>query len=532
MRSPRRRDPELGAATLEHLAVSVFAVVLTASVVTAVPAVAGAVSDAASFLVCRVVSTVTGQGCQAPAGEDGEAAPPGPPPDDGRADGGGDGGDLQDQANQDQDDPDRRQGLPARPEPLRADPRQRPLEPSDPPPVGTDPRQVAAWWAALTPAQRDAIIHADPDRIGTLDGLPASVKHEANMIVLNRELDRTEREIARLQREIGELGDEDQRDRVQRQLDDANRYHDMLAAVQEQVHAAPNRTLLLLDTTGEGRAAVGIGPVDDAEHVAVLVPGLNTRVTSGLSGLVSNAQRLHTTANRLTGEVAGDAEVATIAWLGYETPTLSTVAFPDHAETGAVHLDSTLEGLQAARDAAPLSPGGDVGEPLHLTLIGHSYGSLTTGLTLQEATPVDDAIFLGSPGVGAGHVSELQVPDGHVFVGEARRDAVADFNHFGIDPSSDRFGAREFGTRETVDPRTSQPLRESTGHSEYFHMGSSSIQSQAYVMLGREDLTIPGESNGVGDFLSRGRQATRDAVDGIGGILDGIWNGIDKVNPL
>jgi hypothetical protein len=484
------------------------------------------VSDAASFLVCRVVSTVTGQGCQAPAGEDGEAAPPGPPPEGGHTDG----GDLRDQAVQ--DDPGRRQGRPARPEPVRADPRQRPLEPSDPPPVRADPRQVAAWWAALAPAQQDAIIHADPDRIGMLDGLPASVKHEANMIVLNRELDRTEREITRLQRELDEAGDEDRRDQVRRRLEDADRHRDMLAAVEEQVNAAPNRTLLLLDTTGEGRAAVGIGPVDDAEHVALLVPGLNTKVTSGLSGLVSNAQRLHTTANRLTAEVAGDAQVATIAWLGYETPTLSTVAFPDHAEAGAVHLDATLEGLEAARQAVPAAPGGNGREPLHLTLIGHSYGSLTTGLTLQEATPVDDAIFLGSPGVGAGHVSELRVPDGHVFVGEARRDAVADFNHFGIDPSSGRFGAREFGTRETIDPRTSELLRESTGHSEYFHMGSSSIQSQAYVMLGREDLIIPGESNGVGDLLGRGRQATRDAVDGIGGVLEDIWNGIDRVNPL
>jgi uncharacterized protein YukE len=355
------------------------------------------------------------------------------------------------------------------------------------PEVGTDPYAAAEWWATLTPEQQQALIQAEPDRIGALDGLPASVRHEANMLVLNRELAETSAELPHLEGE---------------ELAEATRRLEMLEAVQAQVTASPDRTLLLLDTSGEGRAAIGIGDVDTAEHVAVVVPGFDTEVGEDLDNIVANAQRLQDTAVELSPTVANNEDVATIAWLGYEPPlappdaSVADTAFDGRAQAGAGYLDPTLNGLQAARDAAQAN---GTAPDLHLTLVGHSYGSLTSGITLQGDTPVDDAVFIGSPGVDSYTAGALNVPEGHVFVGEAEGDYVADLNHFARDPGYEQFGARRFETGEVVDPTTGEALQESTGHSQYFHTGTSSLQNEAYITLGRDDLIIPSESREIGD---------------------------------
>ena len=134
-----------------------------------------------------------------------------------------------------------------------------------------------------------------------------------------------------------------------------------------------------------------------------------------------------------------------------------------------------------------------------------SYGSLTGGLAVQTPTGVDDLVLVGSPGVGTDHASGLQVPAGHVFVGEARDDPVADLAYFGTDPSSPEFGAVGFQTDGGTDPATGAALTASVGHSQYFEIGSESLRNLALITLGHpEQLTI-GDSIGVGDLLVTGR---------------------------
>jgi hypothetical protein len=65
------------------------------------------------------------------------------------------------------------------------------------------------------------------------------------------------------------------------------------------------------------------------------------------------------------------------------------------------------------------------GAPLNLTAIGHSYGSLTTGLALQQSHGVSTAIFYGSPGVEAATPAQLGLAPGRVFVMQAPDDAIA-----------------------------------------------------------------------------------------------------------
>lgn len=83
MRAARRRHPEHGGLTLEHLGVMVVVVALVAGVVVVAPATGASVADKLSYLMCRVA----GLGCGA-AGDPGE---PGAAGDPGEGDGGEDG---------------------------------------------------------------------------------------------------------------------------------------------------------------------------------------------------------------------------------------------------------------------------------------------------------------------------------------------------------------------------------------------------------------------------------------------------------
>ena len=107
--------------------------------------------------------------------------------------------------------------------------------------------------------------------------------------------------------------------------------------------------------------------------------------------------------NDLNNFTGGDAErvqhqasqfdpdqVATIQWLGYDTPEGASALSASDAEPGAEDLPQFVAGVRAARP-----------ERLHWTVIGHSYGSLVTGMALSEqGLEVDETVLIGSPGVG------------------------------------------------------------------------------------------------------------------------------------
>jgi hypothetical protein len=121
--------------------------------------------------------------------------------------------------------------------------------------------------------------------------------------------------------------------------------------------------------------------------------------------------------------------VSTIAWLGYDPPQVpgldhlgpSTiggwgVSHDDIARAGAHDLANFYDGIQATHQ----------GGPADLTAIGHSYGSLTTGLALQEPGDhrVSRALFYGSPGIEASTPQDLHLHPGHVFTIETPDDPI------------------------------------------------------------------------------------------------------------
>src|SRR5699024_4225012 len=94
------------------------------------------------------------------------------------------------------------------------------------------------------------------------------------------------------------------------------------------------------------------------------------------------------------------------------------------AEAGAEDLASFLRGVEASRET-----------PAHLVPMGFSYGSVVTGMAMQEVTGADAMVLVGSPGMGTSDLADLQLPEDSAYMIEARRDVIADTGWFGGDPS-------------------------------------------------------------------------------------------------
>ena len=361
---------------------------------------------------------------------------------------------------------------------------------------GSDPHEVNAWWASLPPGQQRALAASSPELLGQLDGLPATVRDAANRARLAGERAALEAEAARLKRNLDEnlFGGAFTHDDAR--LDDVL---GKLAALDtiEKVLAPPaqDRFLLVLDSSGEHlKAAVAVGNVDLADHVAVFTPGLTTTVQGSLVKYDRQLAALRQQSDDLAA-ASGTGTVATVAWLGYEAPQHSdiwrpsrTVLSDENATRGAVRLEAFYDGLDAARTV-----------PAHLTALGHSYGSLTTSLALQRGTGVDDAVVFGSPGLGTSDIADLGLSPGRVFVVEARRDPVADFAAFGIDPNQLDGVTGLSAAAEIID---GVERAESTGHSGYLTDDTTSQYGIAAVVAGLPHLAPRDDGRGFGDLLA------------------------------
>jgi pimeloyl-ACP methyl ester carboxylesterase len=239
----------------------------------------------------------------------------------------------------------------------------------------------------------------------------------------------------------------------------------------------PPARLLSLELGGTGRVVIGLGDVDRADHVALLVPGMGDDAVHGVAGTVGRADALLAEARRQSVQ-----STAVVAWVGYAAPGWREVPFAITARTGGGMLEDDLTALAAGR----------IGDPAHVTLVGHSYGSTVVGAALQSGPRrADDLVLLGSPGVLADDVSRLGMAGHHVYVGEAALDPVADLGVFGRDPGDPAFGATRI--RADAAPGLPWPDHLLAAHSHYFDPGSESLRNIARVVVGRGvDATRPG----------------------------------------
>ncbi len=356
------------------------------------------------------------------------------------------------------------------------------------------PSEVSAWWGALTDEERQACIERDPLKYGNLDGIDMASRDKANRLALyGREdadgnhvpgtglLDQAQAKFdeAKSRYEsklhngmrLGEANAEVEAEfyRAQADLKDLQKIDEQLRT--KQASDGTPLSLLALDTSGEQvKAAVAVGDVDHAQHVANFTPGMGTNVRDSLDNYVDVADRMRE--NTVEQAKVERSDVAVVAWLNYDAPTDITktldpsVASTEKAHAGADRLAGFLTGVRSWRD--------EQGGSLHLTSVSHSYGSTTAGLAMLQVGEgvVDDHIYLASPGSGADSVGALGVDPSHVWVsavpeGDMVQGMGPDVT-FGRNPeqlegiqhlSGDATGAQGY------DPQPSSPV---ANHSSYF----------------------------------------------------------------
>jgi len=338
---------------------------------------------------------------------------------------------------------------------------------------------VRRWWEGLSPAQRRWLVTSNPAWIAALDGVPAADRDLANRLLLDDRRSALDRAIA------------DARGHERRKL---RALRDGLDALADRLadDAGPRAYLLALDLDGDGRAVVAFGDPGRATDVLTQVPGMTTDLAS-YDGELSRAERVAVRA----AELAPARATSTVLWLGYDAPDfLDEAAGRDRAQAGATGLRRFQEGLRAAH----LDTGG-----VHLTVLGHSYGSLVVGsAAAQPGLQADDVVFVGSPGVGvdtakdlhAGRVWATTSPSDVIqYLPVAPRSLVGDLAvtaaapvlgglaafgrpeqelWFGTNPSDPRFGARVFA---------SQP---DGGHLGYWDPGRPALDAITQITVGRD----------------------------------------------
>lgn len=385
---------------------------------------------------------------------------------------------------------------------------------------GSDPAAVKEYWDQLSPAERERLIHEHPDLVGSLDGVPCVARDAANRLTLESVLARTRAEIAAVgpeppKRVVAGRGTvvNPEWTRWQEQLAPLRDRLAGLEAVHKRLYeqntdsADPHHAYLLgLNTAGRGQAIVAVGNPDTAANVITYVPGTGSHL-GNIGGDIDRSDRMVNAADRASQSHA----TASITWVGYDAPAqIPDAASTDYAKNAEPALQRFETGLRVTHEGAPA----------HSTVIGHSYGTTTVGFAMRDGgLPVDDVIFVGSPGVGVDHASDLGIDPGHVYSGTAANDPIqlartdpsnpaypagavalagtplgipmaaagladlvtgSDPQYvFGRDPVSPDFGGRIIPT----DPGT--PIMDGGAHSEYWNRGSASLRAIGQVAVGQ-----------------------------------------------
>jgi hypothetical protein len=292
-----------------------------------------------------------------------------------------------------------------------------------PDPLRATPAEIARFFAGLDPVQRATLAARYPQIVGNLDGAPFDLRFAVNA---------------------------------------------------RRSPMSTDRHILEYDPRGDGRIAEVVGDLNTADRIAVIVPGVDNRLSNFDRGYAGHqrrapswqARQLYQQAHR----VDATAKVAVIAWLGYDPPEgIGRDAIrEERAEAGAVALKRFVAGLAAYRPAAAI------------TLIGHSYGSVVTGLAAPSLNRgVRDIVALGSPGMGVDRVAELHTT-ARVWAGTALTDwtrRVPGIRLFGAGHGTLPFEAG-FGAHPL-------PVGNVFEHDGYFVTGADSLLSLARIVAGR-----------------------------------------------
>lgn len=360
------------------------------------------------------------------------------------------------------------------------------------------PFEVAGYFAGQSRAQINLLVATHPELITALDGAPPWARYAASDLLIGERIATLSAEAAAMQDQLADGLNWIEQAAVEEQLKVIG-----AEAAELRRWLREDRQILLFDPSGDGRVAEVFGDLQRATNIGVVVPGITNdrgNFSVGDGGFRTNAENLHRRSQQLA---IGD--VATVAWLGYDTPDGADALITRAAAAGHVDLIDFVAGLDV------------LGGRRHIAVIGHSYGSLVTGLAARSGLQANEVVFVGSPGTGLDHADQANLkPGGVVWAGLAHGDPIGagvDFSefltpeqrvrrsleqlldalngeqalkdlHHGVNPAHEDFGAIEFHTDGA------------SGHSEYFEPETVSLDNLLYIIAGMDDrvsIEIPPE---------------------------------------
>lgn len=278
---------------------------------------------------------------------------------------------------------------------------------------------VADAWDALPDLLRDALVRAAPTVIGNLDGVAfadRAVANEANAIAaiaaIDADLEMVQAHLARLRYLVNHpLLQIDVADLRVAQVRELAALYAMTggpargdleerARQREAMHQwLADDDVLILGLSDRGdRAIVSHGDPDTAARVVTLIPGATSHPGQFADGTAYGLywDNLH---------AALPAGSATVAWVGYDAPSVLGAAFTGAAE-------------EAATDLAPFLDATEARGSRQTAVIGHSYGSVVAAHT-GAGLDVEVFVATGSPGIrtaGSGLLGHLDIPSETVVV--------------------------------------------------------------------------------------------------------------------
>jgi hypothetical protein len=391
--------------------------------------------------------------------------------------------------------------------------------------LGGTADDVRAWWDALTPAQRSALITTMPLVMGNLNGVPLRYRAEANTINLKGEIASLRAEQARIDQEMvivrakrfgrgnyAQINEELNRLAAERkQLDEPIREYEHYLRLDEPQNeydhngrrtTRTNVEVVAFDpgahaiATYHGRYDKNGDIPEDVENLAVYVPGTKTRIDY-FDGADSRAYDLYDAAN---GDRFGPGRTSVIAWAGGHFPQFADAAEARYSQDLAPHLRDFV----AAVDTYP--------EASTLTVTGHSYGGAVVGEAEQAGLAADRVLYVAGAGIGNGNQTVTDFPNtGDVphYSMMARHDLIV--GHI----QGFEAGALGHGTSPLTDPAVtrletgfveagdaSSGTIESTGagesHSTVYRRGSTAFNNMVGVITGTQvELFSPDRTQGT-----------------------------------
>lgn len=340
------------------------------------------------------------------------------------------------------------------------------------------PEERADYWSKQSYEQKQYLCDHYPEMVGNADGVEGWARDRANRINLREKRLATEKQIETLKKAIDDPKQAVyvtlNRQELEKAEEALKSYKVISSSIgngislEDYQHGKTGKPISLLTLQDDGRrvkAAVAQGDVDNAAHIGTFVPGIGTTVNGSLKDYIRQTENLRQAAADQGNLALKD--VATIAWLGYDAPgeaklgNLSDITSPKLAQAGSDRLAGFLNGLQASREHGA----GDA----HMTLVGHSYGSTTSGMAATKVHDgvIDDLVLCGSPGMGTYNASDLHVAEGHRWVsGVPIGDSVQGMGS--ILPGKS-IGWGHLGTNPMHDKTFTHLSNDATGYANYNH---------------------------------------------------------------